>query len=138
MKRFAATIFILSFSIIIVGCNGDSNKKAAYELQERCGRTAEKWVKAKYGEIKNYRAHYNTHLNKCFVLATLSQSGFPYSIDCIYDVNENKEYGNYIILYKSEDSARRQCKIRDKYYGGSSGAQAEQKWNEFVKEIMEE
>ena len=142
MKKFDLLISFYFILLLLLGCNGDSNKKAIYELREHCGKTAEQWVKAKPGEILNYRAHYNLHFNKCFILATLSpvvSNNFYSSFDILYDVNENKEYGHHTSrFYQNGAPESNQCSFRGKYYGGTTGAQAEQKWSEFVKEIMEE
>ena len=106
-----------------------------------CGKSTEHWVKARPGEILNYRSHYNANLNKCFVLATLSPSisnNFYSSFDILYDVNENKEYGHHTVRIDNKGTENDQCFIKGKYYGGRTEAQVKQKWNEFVKEMMAE
>jgi hypothetical protein len=141
MSRFAKTTLLCFILLLSLGCHGDSNKKSIYELQERCGKTAERWAKTKPGEILEYRAHYNAHLNKCFILATLSpivSNNFFTSFNILYDVNENKEYGHHTNYYRNDGSERHDYIIGDKYYAGRTEAQGEQKWREFVKEIMEE
>lgn len=71
MKEITASICILLI-LLCYGCKFKSDSKLDYELQERCGKTAEQWVKAQPGVVLSYRAHYNAHLNKCLILATLS------------------------------------------------------------------
>jgi hypothetical protein len=141
MKKIIKAILVFFILLAVLSCNSESKKKEMYELQEHCGRSTEQWVKARPGEILNYRSHYNAHLNKCFVLATLSpdiSNNFYSSFDILYDVNENKEYGHRTIRFDNKGAESDQCFIRGKYFGGSTEHQVKQKWDEFVKEIMEE
>lgn len=124
-----------------VGFNGGSHKKAVYELQERCERRAKQWVVARPGKVLHYRAHYNAHLNRCFILVKTSPVGSERicsSSEILYNVDENKEYGQHTMRYQSGAEVIHSYIIRGKYYNGHTGGQAEQKWDEFVKEIMEE
>jgi hypothetical protein len=137
MKKFAAIIILYFILLLSIGCQ-DSNKKAVYELQEHCGKTAEQWAKADK-DFLDYRAHYNARLNKCFILETLSpivSESFSTSYNVLYDVNENKKYGQHMVrFYRSGAPERNQSIIQDKGY---EGEQAKEKWNAFVKEMMEE
>ncbi len=136
MKGFAA-IAIFTFFIITpsLNCYGDSDKKTVYELQERCGKTAEQWSK-QHSEVLDYRAHYNDHLNKCIILAKLApivSGNVSSSYAMLYDANENKIIGQYTVRFypNSEDHI---CIINGKNYGKDS----KEKWKSFVKEMMEE
>lgn len=137
MNKFAVIIILYFILLLSLGCQ-DSNKKAVYQLQERCGKTAEQWAKADK-DVLDYRTHYNARLNKCFILATLSpivSEGFSTSYDVLYDVNENKKYGQHMVrFYRSKAPGRNQSIIQDKGYEGDQG---KEKWNAFVKEMMED
>lgn len=121
-------------------------QKLSYELQERCGKQCEHWSK-KIRDGMNYRAHYNSHLNKCFALATLcplrvDEGQFSDSIEVLYDVNENTQYGHLTTrFYDNSDRATfYQCTVnRNKAeQKGYAGDEAKQKWAIFVKEMMED
>jgi hypothetical protein len=117
-------------------------QKLSYELQEHCGETCEHWSK-QHAEVIDYRAHYNAHLNKCFVLATLSpiktdESWTSYEM--IHVVNENTTYGHLTTRsYNTSNNVTYQCMIMNKaekmHY---EGEEAKDKWAIFVKEMMED
>ncbi len=135
MKRFMETIFCIFILLMPFGCHEDSNKKAVYELQERCGKTAVQWSK-QHTEVLDYRAHYNAHLNKCIILATLAPialNNVTSSYYMLYDVNANNTLGQYTVRSypNSEDHI---CIINGENYGKDS----KEKWNSFVKKMMEE
>ena len=133
------SIFLSCVLLLLFDCR-ESNKKDAYEIRERCGKSAAQWAKSKSGEIFNFRSHYNAEHNKCFILATLSpvvSNNFYTSFDILYDVDENKEYGHYTSRsYDNGTPNNHQCIIKGKYYGHNE--QAEDKWQAFVKTVMEE
>ena len=121
-------------------------QKLLYELQERCGKQCEHWSK-KISEGMNYRAHYNSHLNKCFALATLSplrvdEGQFSDSIEILYDVNANTQYGHLTTrFYDNSDRATYyQCTVNQNKaeQKGYAGDEAKEKWAIFVKEMMED
>ena len=134
LKTFPLIIAIFA----ILGCQDNSKKKVAYELQEKCAKSAEQWAK-NHSEIQDYQTHYNTKLNKCFILANLEpiftqDATTRYYI--LYDVNENKEYGhNTVRSYTNGSPESYQAQIKGKYI---SGAQAKGAWDSFAKEIMEQ
>jgi hypothetical protein len=140
--HYAASALLLLILLLSVSCRGESNKKVVYELRERCGKAAAQWAKARSGEILDYRAHYNDRLNKCFVLAKLSpvvSNNFFTSFDILYDVDENKEIGHHTTWFSQNGTQEhQQCIINGKYYGGSTGADAEEKWKTFVQATMGE
>ena len=138
MKKIVTKILVWLGLFALLGCTDDSQ---IYVLQEHCGRAAEQWVKSRPGEILNYRSHYNKQLNKCFVHATLSQAiskNFYSSVDILYDVNDNEEYGRHTMHFNELGLQSHRCFISSKFYGGRSEGSAKQRWNEFVKEIMED
>ena len=84
-----------------------SNVRADYEFQERCGKTAADWFKARFKDgsektndrqaVSDFSNHYNRKLNKCFVLVawSLFSKDDLTTWQQLYDVNENKQYGNF-------------------------------------------
>jgi hypothetical protein len=70
-----ACFFVITLATEAVDAAPD---KIAYELQERCGRNVAEWFNREYGNgvektkdgktLTNYRSHYNSRLNKCFML----------------------------------------------------------------------
>ena len=88
--------------------------KVKYELQERCGLHANQRFKEDYGNgitntkdgqlISNFRNHYNSHLNKCFILMqttgvnhkqTATGTISTTKIESLFDLNDNNEYGEF-------------------------------------------
>jgi hypothetical protein len=130
---------VCSLLCLSIGCQA-SSKKEAYELRERCGKSASQWAKTKSGEVINYTAHYNGNLNKCFILAELSpavSNNFYSSFTMLYDVDENKEYGHLTTrTYDNGNPESHQCIINGKYYTDKD--QAHDKWKTFLKSTMEE
>jgi len=97
MKRFIEIIFCISILLISYSCTQDSNRKTAYELQERCGKSAVHWSE-QHNEVIDYKAHYNSSLNKCIVYATLAPivgSNVITSYYMLYDVNAHSKLGQY-------------------------------------------
>jgi hypothetical protein len=79
--------------------------KEAYELSERCGKTARDWFARDWGDgvsgkiISTYRNHYSEKLNKCFVLlsttqVTRSKTCGTLVMATLFDVNESNDYGH--------------------------------------------
>jgi len=88
--------------------------KAAYELQERCGRRANEWFKETNGTgitntkdaqlFSNFRNHYSARLNKCFVLVMSTAVNHKKTgdgkvssttMETLFDLNDNNEYGEF-------------------------------------------
>jgi hypothetical protein len=113
--------------------------KLKYELQERCGQTAlAAFNRDNPGQgIASYENHYNLRLNKCFVLYTTTffNSKTTNLSLTIFDVNENKEYGEY---FGTQDSQRQHplatlyCTVRDIL------CHSEDEWRQLTKSYMEE
>ena len=94
-------------------------QKLNYELQERCGQKAAQVYKDDYDlPHRNYRNHYNAHLNRCFMLVTDSAAQY------LVEVNEHKES-----MYIWRDG---RCIIEDKF------CKSLQEWDAFVKKMMED
>ena len=133
---FFGLICLVIFTIpSVCPAQGTNTKQMVYELQERCGKSAEQWSK-QHTEVIDYRAHYNDHLNKCIILVTLAPviSGNVFtSYYMLYDPNANATLAQYTVRTypNSEDHI---CIIKGKNYGKAS----KDKWKSFVKEMMEE
>jgi len=122
--------------------------KVEYELQERCGKSAQEYFKRKYGngsvvtedgrEETSYANHYNKKLNKCFVTTTLHnyvyKGGQPEYAKSFFitllDVNESKEYGRFFNIYPKDTPAL--CEIEDKRCASYA------EWDATLKTYMEE
>jgi len=105
--------------------------KDAYELQERCGRSAAKAFEAdRYwnpGIPEVYSCHYSRTLNKCFIMITATSVGSHVNVN-IYDVNESKRYGGYTRWFDGAIT----CEVEGKVCHSQS------EWDAFVKPYMEE
>lgn len=134
MKRFTEIIFCIFILLMSYSCAQESNRKTVYELQERCGKSAEQGSK-QHSEVIDYKAHYNSSLNKCIVLATLASitgNNVSTSYYMLYDVNANNKLGQCTVRSYT-DSEDHICIIDGKNYGNES----KEKGDSFVKEMME-
>jgi hypothetical protein len=134
MKRFIEIIFCISILLISYSCTQDSNRKTAYELQERCGKSAVHWSE-QHNEVIDYKAHYNSSLNKCIVYATLAPivgSNVITSYYMLYDVNAHSKLGQYTVRSYKDSEEEHICIIDGKDYG----FQSKEKWDSLVKEMM--
>jgi hypothetical protein len=130
-KAASAAILLLNIAPTIVAAQPD---KVAYELQERCGKRAAEIFAHDYPSqppngIANYENHYNSRLNKCFMLETSTQPVTAdgkrevVKIDILADVNENKVYAEFDPI--SCDVNGRTC-------------HSEEEWKMLIKPFMEE
>ena len=144
--RAIAAAAVFASAVIAAGTHAEPNK-VQYELQERCGMTAALAFKNDHpdGAIINtkdgqtlarYENHYDFRLNKCFSLYTITIMAYKAEPKhtttslTLFDVNENKEYGNFFA--RSIDNAPFLCKIRDKL------CRSEDEWRELAKAYMED
>lgn len=125
-----ALLFFLGNTVF--SCNRDTKQSAEtqklnYELQERCGQRADELCKDEYHPYLGYcENHYNTRLNKCFILIKDSIGGDQ--TEMMIDANEKKVYGAATAWPNGSFSGRIQnnpCKDR-------------KEWDAFVKRMMEE
>jgi hypothetical protein len=142
-------LFIFSLSLPLSATDTyRATAKELYELRERCGKTCAQRFKEEYGKegiysdndekgARSYNSHYNTKLNKCFILITDMDYG-PNNgglIKLLWDVNENKEYGQLILLQKDKlpfSTKVSYCRFLEKQ------CYSEQEWDLLVKSYMEE
>jgi 5'-3' exonuclease len=121
--------------------------KEAYELQERCGKRAEEIFLRYFGNngiqttkdgqtITAYRNHYNSKLNKCFVVTSSTNSPNkdkkqkPSIYEVLSDVDENRDYGTFFKF--TTDSKICQCTVFEK----ACTSQAE--WEALIRPFMED
>jgi hypothetical protein len=116
--------------------------KELYELKERCGKTCAQRFKEEYGKesmyskdgvsgIRIYNSHYNAKLNRCFILIRdKTYSKEPSTLIMLWDVNENKQYGEY--FYMRNDLGTVNCWVLGKQCA------SEREWDSLVKAYMEE
>jgi hypothetical protein len=92
----AGMIFIIAGQLY--ASDKDLDRIQIYELQERCQEKAEQasvygYADNSFLKIYKHRSHYNSRLNKCFMLESFSQKlGDPLTMT-ITDINEDKIYG---------------------------------------------
>lgn len=131
------------------------SKRHAYELSERCGKTAgeefrREWkngiVNTETGQMMaGYTNHYNSKLNKCFYLLRVTHftskrsDGGEATINAtmlLADINEGKEYGNYFGAQTSASQPKEgyppTCNVAGKLCSTA------QEWEALVKPYMEE
>jgi hypothetical protein len=122
--------------------------KEQYELQERCGkRTAEVLKSAGLAdgitntatgqEMTTFQNHYSATLNKCFclqIVTTVNTTNKNISTSMtLFDVNENKDYGNFFKMTKEhERPVTIICDVKGQL------CHSEIEWQELLKPFMEE
>lgn len=132
-----------------------------YNLSEQCGKQSEVFFKIKYrltngdeptpdvsyrnadgigSSQYNYRNHYNKKLNKCFIRSeTVNVSGtdksINFSILSLDDVNEHKQYGEYIGDYM--DLGKKPLNPPMCYVSGYK-CKSYEEWDALIKPYMEE
>jgi len=131
-------VFFTTSFMSIVGCNNQTptkeqlsisktTSKENYELQEKCGKRCEEWVKKEYnGTNCSYKNHYNKKLNKCFIL--VSCNGNNISTEILFDINENNKIGGL----SDFKNGKVFCSMSDKECKSVS------EWEILVKPFMEE
>ncbi len=128
--------------------HGPTAKELLYELSERCGKTCAQRYKEEVGKegvysdkgeqgARSYNSHYNAKLNKCFILMTDESYGHNGSLlKMLWDINENKEYGN-IFLSMDKDSSIFPTRVLGCYVS-EKRCNSQIEWDTLVKPYMEE
>ena len=138
----------LLLATMTIYCNAGPIKEE-YELQERCGKRVEELFKVKYGidvyknnvyktnvgetAISSYVNHYSRKHNKCFAIFsdTIMHIDVGRSRSkIIYDVNENKRYGEFMIFDKENKPSY--CSVLD------TKCSTESEWDKLVQPYMEQ
>lgn len=129
MKKWLISVVVIAFTLSLAGCNVLNFIKKQSPLQERCNQRCEAWSKSymqKYpGDKLTYESHYNTRLNKCFMLVTYSKS----QLKSLKEISENKIYGSLLV---KQDSTTLLCNVLE------TQCKTEKEWNALVKPYMEE
>ena len=118
----------------------------AYDLQERCGKRATEvfqasfptanggaaiWSADKTQFSTSFRNHYNTKLNRCFMLqTTIAMTGDVSTQIVLFDANENKDYGTYFKFLKSPTPM--ECSVNGRF------CSSEAEWNALARPYMED
>jgi hypothetical protein len=143
-------LFVIWVAGSLFGISYAGSNKDDYELQERCGKRAAECLKEWYGSeglqsdeyfsyLRSYTNHCNIKLNKCFILVQeLAFSRDPEARKkfgirddkSLWDVNENKIYGEFII-YRLDHMPDR-CEVLGKR------CISEEEWDSLVKPYIEE
>jgi hypothetical protein len=146
-KIFYISIFILFASAVAYSASNDAKPltaKELYELKERCGKTCAQWFKEEFCKegiysdktgsgTRSYTSHYNVKLNKCFVLVEDRVYSKPQStLKTLFDINENKRYGDYFRMIVENHVPALDCSVLEKR------CKSEAEWDSLVKPYMEE
>ena len=122
----------------------ESDKKI-YESQEQCEKHAAILFKKEYGKgyekykdgsyMSNYTNHYNSKLNKCFILINITYVPNNKEEDALImkelrDINKNKPYGSLGRFRKQ--SIPISCSVENRI------CKSEGEWDSLVKLFMEE
>jgi hypothetical protein len=96
--RFAVMVLLAAGLMSCAPHAGDA-ARAAYEVQERCGRITREWFNVFWGpktqnnlSVFSYQNHYNAKLNRCF--ARILQPDANGATYWLFDVNENRSLGD--------------------------------------------
>ena len=134
---------LLLFAVSLPSARAAMSPADEYAMQERCGRRAAEVFEKKFGKsgvvntpdgqaTASYRNHYNSEMNKCFILITYLDQ--PFKKDntstsmTLYDVNEFKVYARYSKL----DSAA----TPDECGAGTKACSSREEWARLVAPFM--
>ena len=143
--RTLVGLFMLSLSLPRLALADPD--KAIYELQERCGHSAAAWFKEENGNgvtntkeaqtLSSFRNHYNTRLNKCFVLLmatsvshkrTATGQVSATTIQTLFDLNDNNDYGSFAQV----ESRVMSCYVQEKHCANMD------EWQSLIKPYLEQ
>lgn len=113
-----------------------------YELSEKCGKEAHAWFAREWGtgtvaientvSVADYRNHYNSHLNACFVDFNVKSfpkgGGAPIIEKQLFEINENKTYAEYTRM--SYDTTPSVCFV------GEKKCNSDKEWEKLIKPYM--
>lgn len=98
------------------------DRKQIYELRKECGQSSLEFSqRVKLCDGKgSYKNHYNLKLNVCFIYMTAScggdkVKGAQFRSEALIDVNENKDYGNYIGSGKIVGDKPAMCSVGNRH-----------------------
>lgn len=127
-------LLLLSFALLLSGCSFLATQQHAsnLDLQGKCATQAEKFFN-NYNKVAlqhyNYQNHYNSKLDKCYIL--VHGFGTSGTSDILFNTYENNSIAECQLYSGSPDMSF--CG-----YSGSSEKWDLNKFNNFVKQYMEE
>lgn len=140
MKRIILMIGILSFiTNLSFAADQKLDRKQIYELRKECGKSAVEFarrVKLCHGK-GGYKNHYNMKLNVCFIDMSArcdgeKGNGDTFWSESVIDVNENKDYANYVGPGKLVDDKPAMCFV------GAKDCKSLLEFQELIKPYMNE
>ena len=140
MKKIILLIGVLSLiTNLSFAADQKLDRKQIYELRKECGKSALEYsqrVKLCDG-VGDYQSHYNMKLNVCFIHMSAScnsekGTGDKFWSESMVDVNENKQYANYIGSGKSVGDKPAWC------YVGNNQCKSLAEFQELIKPYMKE
>ena len=154
LRRFTTAALVTAASV----ASSPALPQVSYDLQERCSRQAEKVFRDRgYSKditrpkgdesdsndvIANFESHYNTVVDKCFVLLEIfgvgvSNAGFQ--IRSLLDAYEGRTYAEYAwgpTDSKKSWEVRPYCRLIPSH-NGQSNCHSEAEFNAFITHYME-
>jgi hypothetical protein len=127
-------IGVLVSLVLATGVEAQSLKEK-YELSVQCGKQAAQRFEEFALTIipspgNRYESHYNSRLNKCFLLKMVGEEYQAFSLE---DVNENKEVGNYFVKHRRNDKPLLiACRVQEKK------CTSEEEFRALIKPFMED
>jgi hypothetical protein len=134
-------LVLLTLSAVACACS--AHHKERYDLAQQCAKSAADWFNRTYlrGGIYNpdgaleaeFQNHYNSQINECFVLVKAwptKQEGLTLDAgkrESLWDVNESKEYGFYIL----DRSLDLNCRV------STNPCHSKDEWDTLIKPYME-
>jgi hypothetical protein len=110
-------------------CVTPERQEETNALKNKCEKQCEEWVKSdekKFFRDKfTHKNHYNTKLDKCFILVNYSKK----QLKILRNINENKIYGSFRFKH---DGTIIICNVLEKT------CNSEEEWDSLVKPYMEE
>jgi hypothetical protein len=111
------------------------NAEQSYAAQTSCGASARDWFTKAYAhdrvgvdETRDFGAHYNQKLNRCFAVLNETRSSFV-SIQLV-DVNENNPIGFYVRPLADKGPSR--CEVENKR------CNSDEEWNALMKPYVKD
>lgn len=123
-------LVILFFAVYGYFSQNKAIPSGEYSMNEKCSKLAADFYEKTIPDPWEYTNHYNSSMNKCFILATSFNLTLGMKNFYLYDVIENKRYADY--HWDMNDSQKSNCEIM------LTGQECKSKvdFDEFVKGYM--
>lgn len=145
-RAFGSTALAIFLSLLCASAPRAGQDKPSGELQERCERKAAEAFQREFGtgvtttndaqSISEFSSHYNTKLEKCFVLRKTktipnqnSETGVA-TLVTLYSTDDNREYGRF--AKTSKHDVPTDCRI------GGKVCHSKQEWKMLIAPFMTE